>query len=162
MALKNLDDLLEHMLKDIYYAEKQIEKELPKMAQKAESAKLREAFEEHVEETKQQIGNLETAFEQLGLSKSGEKCEAIEGILKEAKQIMDEIEDADTLDAGMIAAAQAVEHYEITRYGTIIAWAKQLGHNEIVDLMKQNLGQEEAADKKLTDLAESSLNKQAA
>lgn len=162
MAMKNLNDLLEHMLKDIYYAEKQIVKELPKMAKKADSAELRQAFEEHEAETKQQIENLEKAFEHLDLAKRGEKCEAIEGILEEAKSIMDEIEDADTLDAGMIASAQAVEHYEITRYGTIVAWAKRLGQGDVAQLMQQNLDQEYAADQKLSKLAEDSLNKQAA
>ena len=162
MALRNLEDLLQHMLKDIFYAEKQIEKELPKMAQKANSDQLRKAFEDHLEETKQHVQNLEQAFQELDMAARGEKCEAIEGIRKEAKQIMGEIEDADTLDAGMIAAAQAVEHYEITRYGTIIAWADQLGHDKIAQLAKSNLAQEVAADKKLTAIAEATLNKWAA
>ncbi len=162
MAVKNLSDLLAHMIKDIYYAEKQILKELPKMAKKADSEELRRALETHVEETRQQVENLETAMDELGMAKRGEKCEAIEGILKEAKSIMDETEDADALDAGMIASAQAVEHYEITRYGTIIAWAKHLGHKKVADLMQKNLDQEYAADKKLTGLAESTLNREAA
>jgi ferritin-like metal-binding protein YciE len=162
MAMKDLGDLLEHMLQDIYYAEKQIVKELPKMAEKADSAELRQAFESHLEETKGHVENLERAFEHLDIAKKGEKCEAIEGILKEAKQIMDEIDDPDTMDAGMIAAAQAVEHYEITRYGTIISWAKKLGHDEVAKLMQATLDQEYAADQKLTKLAESTLNQQAA
>ena len=162
MAMKTLGDLLEHMLKDIYYAEKQILKELPKMARKADSDELRTAFEEHAEETKQQVENLETAMGELGLPQRGSKCEAMEGILAEAKSIMDEIEDADAMDAGMIASAQAVEHYEITRYGTIIAWARHLGHDKVADLMQRNLEQEKAADAKLTKLAVGRLNQQAA
>ena len=162
MALKNLDDLLEHMIKDIYYAEKQIEKELPKMAKKADSDELRKAFEQHAQETRQQIENLEKAFEKLGKKPKGEKCLAMDGILAEGKEIMDEIEDADALDAGMIASAQAVEHYEITRYGTIVSWAKHLGHDEIARLAQKNLDQEYATDEKLTKLAESRLNREAA
>lgn len=162
MAMKNLSDLLEHMLKDIYYAEKQILKELPKMARKADSQELRAAFEGHVEETKQQVMNLETAMEELGLPARGEKCDAIEGILEEAKGLMSEITDKNLMDAGMIASAQAVEHYEITRYGTIVSWANQLGHSNVAKLMQANLDQERAADKKLTKLAEDSLNQEAA
>jgi ferritin-like metal-binding protein YciE len=162
MVMKNLDDLLEHMLKDIYYAEKQILKELPKMAAKADSPDLRTAFEDHKAETEEQVANLEKAFEKLDIAQRGEKCEAIEGILEEAKSIMKEIEDPDALDAGMIAAAQAVEHYEITRYGTIVAWARHLGHDEVAKLMQANLDQEYAADQKLTELAEGSLNREAA
>lgn len=162
MTMKNLEDLLQHMLKDIYYAEKQIEKELPKMAEKATSADLRAAFESHLEETHQHVANIEAAFDELGMAKRGEKCDAIEGILKEAKSVMDEIEDAEAMDAGMIAAAQAVEHYEITRYGTIVAWAKQLGHDRVAQLAQENLDQEVEADAKLSDLAEGSLNRMAA
>jgi ferritin-like metal-binding protein YciE len=150
------------LVKDIYYAEKKILKQLPKMAAKADSEMLRKAFEEHAEETEGQIENLEAALEHLDLPKRGEKCEAIEGILEEAKSMIAEIEDPDTLDAGMIAAAQAVEHYEITRYGTIVAWAKRLGHDEVARLMQDNLDQEYAADQKLSKLAESSLNREAA
>lgn len=162
MAMKDLSDLLEHMLRDIYYAEKQIVKELPKMAKKADSDELRSAFEKHRDETKEQIENIEKALELLGHSKRGEKCEAIEGILKEGSSIMDEIEDADTLDAGMISVAQAVEHYEITRYGTIVSWARHLGHDEVADLMQKNLDQEYEADRSLSKLAEGSLNREAA
>ena len=163
MAMKDLGDLFEHTLKDIYYAEKKIEKELPKMAKKADSADLRKAFEEHHEETKEQIENLEKIFKELDMKAEGEKCEAIEGILKEAKHVMDEIEDKDALDAGMIAWAQAVEHCEITRYGTLVAWAKRLGKpKKVIDLINENLDQEYAADRKLTDMATDDLNKQAA
>lgn len=162
MPMKDLSDLLEHMIEDIYYAEKQIAKELPKMAESAESDELRRAFEDHLEETRGQIENIEAAFRELGMTRKAEKCEAIEGILKEARGIMEEIEDADAMDAGMIASAQAVEHYEITRYGTIVAWAKHLGRSRVADLMQANLDQEYAADRKLSKLAEGMLNRQAA
>ena len=162
MALTSLDDLFVHFLRDIYYAEKQILKALPKMARKAEAPELREAFEHHLGETETHVANLEQVFEALGLKARGVTCEAINGILEEGKEIMSDAEDADTRDAGMIAAAQAVEHYEITRYGTLIAWAKQLGKAEAVKLLKTNLEQEQAADRKLSELAEQGLNRQAA
>lgn len=158
----NLEELFRHFLRDIYYAEKKVLKALPKMARKADSDELREAFESHLEETEQQVENLERIFEQLGLKARGVTCEAINGILEEAKEIIDEAENADTRDAGMIAAAQAVEHYEITRYGTMVAWAKTLGHESAVALLQANLDQEYAADRKLSNLAEKTLNREAA
>ena len=160
--MKDLEGLFKHFLKDMYYAEKQILKTLPKMARKAESSDLREAFEEHREETEGQVENLEKVFELCGIKARGVTCQAMDGILEEGKEIMEEAEDPDARDAGMIAAAQAVEHYEITRYGTMISWAKTLGMNEAADLLKKNLDQEYAADDKLTKLAEKSLNKEAA
>lgn len=160
--MKDLDQLFKHFLRDMYYAEKQVEKTLPKMARKADSAELREAFEHHLEETREQIDNLEKVFDALGLKARGVTCEAINGILEEGKEIMDEAEDGDTRDAGMIAAAQAVEHYEITRYGTMISWAKTLGKEDVISLLQANLDQEYAADDKLTKLAESTLNREAA
>jgi len=162
MSMKTLNDLFVHFVRDIYYAEKQVLKTLPKMARKADSDKLRAAFEHHREETEGQIENLEKVFEILGLKARGVTCEAIDGILEEGKEIMEEATDADARDAGMIAAAQAVEHYEITRYGTLVAWAKRLGHTETVPLLQANLDQEYAADKKLSGLAEGGLNQQAA
>ena len=162
MAMKTLEDLFVHFLRDMYYAEKQIVKALPKMARKADSDKLREAFEHHLEESQNHVANLEQIFEKLDLRPRGVTCEAIDGILDEGKEIMSEAQDADARDAGMIAAAQAVEHYEITRYGTMIAWANQLGKKDLVPLLKANLEQEYAADKKLTELAEKRLNKEAA
>lgn len=161
MSLKTLDDLFVHFLRDIYYAEKQILKALPKMARKADSDQLREAFESHLAETEEHVANLEQVFETLGLKARGVTCEAINGILDEGKELMSEADDPDTRDAGMIAAAQAVEHYEITRYGTLIAWANQLGKTDVVSLLQTNLDQEKAADVKLTKLAESALNKEA-
>jgi ferritin-like metal-binding protein YciE len=160
--MKTLNDLFVHFVRDIYYAEKQVLKTLPKMARKADSDKLREAFEHHREETETQIENLEKVFEILGMKPRGVTCEAIDGILEEGKEIMEEATDADARDAGMIAAAQAVEHYEITRYGTLVAWARRLGISKAVPLLQANLDQEYAADKKLSDLAESGLNQQAA
>lgn len=160
--MKDLNGLYEHFLKDIYYAEKQILNTLPKMAEKADSDDLRKAFEDHKSETEDQISNLEKVFEKCGIKAEGEKCEAIEGILKEGDHIMKDAEDGDTRDAGMIAAAQAVEHYEITRYGTLVAWAKRLGKDDCAELLQKNLDQEYAADEKLDKMAEGKLNKQAA
>jgi ferritin-like metal-binding protein YciE len=162
MPMKSLDDLFVHFLRDMYYAEKQILKNLPKMARKAEAPELREALEHHHGETEQHVQNLEQVFEILDLKPRGVTCDAIEGILSEARDIMSETEDNNARDAGMIAAAQAVEHYEITRYGTMVAWAKQLGMDGAAKLIQQNLEQEYAADEKLTSLAESTLNRQAA
>ncbi|MCB2054380.1 MAG: ferritin-like domain-containing protein [Geminicoccaceae bacterium] len=161
MALKSLEDLLVHFARDMYYAEKQILKTLPKMARKADSKDLRDAFEHHREETETHVETLEKVLEQLGQKPRGVTCEAIEGILAEGKEIMEEASDADTRDAGMIAAAQAVEHYEITRYGTMIAWAKQLKKNDIAKMLQTSLDQEYAADDKLTKLATKVLNKEA-
>ncbi|MGZ9812401.1 YciE/YciF ferroxidase family protein [Pseudoroseicyclus sp. H15] len=160
--MKDLQDLFVHFLRDIYYAEKKIAKTLPKMARKAEAAELKEAFESHLEETEGHIANLEKVFEYLGLKARGVTCDAINGILDEGAEIMSETETPDARDAGMIAAAQAVEHYEITRYGTLIAWAKTLGHNGALEPLQANLDQEYAADKKLSGFAEKGLNKEAA
>jgi ferritin-like metal-binding protein YciE len=160
--VKDLESLLKHFVRDMYYAEKQILKTLPKMARKAEAGELREAFEHHREETERQVENLEKVFEHLGMKARGVTCEAMQGILEEGKEIMSETESADARDAGMIASAQAVEHYEIARYGTMIAWAEALGQKDIAKLLKENLDQESAADRKLTQLAEAGLNRQAA
>lgn len=160
--MKDLDALFKHFLRDIYYAERQILKTLPKMARKADAEELREAFEHHREETEQQIENLQKVFEHLDMKPRGVTCQAIDGITEEGKEIMEEAKDADTRDAGMIAAAQAVEHYEITRYGTMIAWSKALGlPNDVQKLLQANLDQEYAADQKLSKLAEATLNRQA-
>lgn len=162
MSIENLSDLFVHTMKDIYYAEKQIKKALPKMIKKANSDKLRTAFEDHLKETEEQIERLEKAFESVGEKAAGEKCPAIEGIIKEAEELMDEVKDKETLDAAMIAAAQAVEHYEITRYGTLCVWADQLGHTDAKNLFEENLSEEEDADAKLTNIAEGGLNEKAA
>ncbi len=160
--MKKLEDLFEDTLKDIYYAEKTILKALPKMAKKASSPDLKEAFESHLEETEGQIERLEQVFELIGKAARGKKCPAIEGITEEAKEIMEEAETPEVLDAGLAAAAQAVEHYEMARYGTLIAWARELGMDEAADLLEETLEQEKAADEKLTELAEGGINEEAA
>jgi len=161
--MKDLSDLFEHMVRDIYYAENQILKHLPKMAEKASSGALSDAFSEHYEETGGHKENLEKVFEELGWDAKGVECQAIDGILDEGKEIMEECEDDEACDAGMLAAAQAVEHYEITRYGTLVAWAQQLNKpKKVVDLLQANLDQEYEADRKLSAIAEGSLNKKAA
>jgi ferritin-like metal-binding protein YciE len=161
-ALKSLKDLFVHLLKDMYYAEKQILKALPKMAKKADSDELRQAFEHHLKETEGQVDRLEQVFELCGIKAAGKSCPAIKGILEEGAEGMKDAKDPDVLDAGMIADAQAVEHYEIARYGTMIAWANQLGMGDAANLLQQNLDQEYGADRLLTDLAEGRLNRQAA
>jgi ferritin-like metal-binding protein YciE len=134
---KTLDDLFLDTLKDIYYAEKQIYKSLPKMANAANSDQLRAAFEKHHDETEQQIARLEQVFELLEKPARGKKCDAIEGILDEGKEVMEEYKGEVALDAGLLAAAQAVEHYEISRYGTLKSWAAKLGYREAVKLLDQ-------------------------
>ncbi|MBO0906301.1 ferritin-like domain-containing protein [Jiella sp. MQZ13P-4] len=161
MSVKSLDDLFLHTLQDIYYAEKTITKALPKMSKKVTSTDVKKAFDSHLEETKGQIERLEAVFKSLGQKPKAEKCPAIEGIVSEAEELMDEIEDAETLDAALIAAAQAVEHYEMTRYGTLVSWAETLGHTEAITLLGETLKQEKAADAKLTKIAESKVNKKA-
>jgi ferritin-like metal-binding protein YciE len=162
MADKELNDLFVDTLKDIYYAEKQIYKALPKMAKAATSGQLRDAFEKHHDETEDQIGRLEQIFELLGKPARGKKCDAIEGILDEGKEIMEEYADTPALDAGLLAAAQAVEHYEISRYGTLKTWAKQLGHKDAVKLLDETLAEERKTDEALTKLAASAINAEAA
>ena len=160
--IKTMDDLFVHTLRDIYYAENQILKALPTMIEKAMSEQLRAGFETHLRETKGQVARLEQVFKLHGVSISGVNCPAIDGILTEADEITGEVEDKAVLDAALVAAAQAVEHYEITRYGTLVAWAKQLGRNDCAALLQQNLEEEKATDVKLTALAERSLNRRAA
>ena len=160
--IKTMDDLFVHTLRDIYYAENQILKALPTMIEKATSEQLRAGFETHLRETKGQVARLEQVFKLHGVSISGVNCPAIDGILAEADEITGEVEDKAVLDAALVAAAQAVEHYEITRYGTLVAWAKQLGRNDCAALLQQNLEEEKATDVKLTALAERSLNRRAA
>ncbi|MCK5749285.1 MAG: ferritin-like domain-containing protein [Oricola sp.] len=162
MTVKNLSDLFQHTLKDVYFAENFIRKNLPKMIEKSTNPSLKKLFKDHLSETEGQIGRLETVFEVLGLKPEGEECPAIEGIVKEAEELMDEIQDTDTLDAALIAAAQAVEHYEITRYGTLLTWAKELGHEDVIPLLRDTIDQEKSADDKLSRLAEDRLNKKAA
>jgi ferritin-like metal-binding protein YciE len=161
-ATKSLHDLFVNLLKDMYYAEKQILKALPKIAKKADSDELRQAFQHHLKETEGQVRRLEQIFALCDLKPSGKTCHAIKGILEEGEEDMKVAKDPDVLDAGMIADAQAVEHYEIARYGTMIAWANQLGLKDAADLLQETLDQEYNADRTLTDLAESALNREAA
>jgi ferritin-like metal-binding protein YciE len=156
--MESLEDLFVETVKDIYYAEKRILKALPKMAKKATSPDLAAAFEAHMEETEGQIERLEQIFELLGKAPRGKTCAAIEGILEEGTEIMTEAKDDTTRDAGMLAAAQAVEHYEISRYGTLKAWADKLGMKEASTLLDETLQQEKATDKKLSALADSEIN----
>jgi ferritin-like metal-binding protein YciE len=158
MPDKDLNDLFLDTLKDIYYAEKQILKSLPKMAKAANSDELRVAFEKHDGETEGQIERLEQIFELLGKPARGKKCDAIEGILDEGKEIMDEYKGMPALDAGLLAAAQAVEHYEISRYGTLKTWASELGYKDAVKLLDATLKEEKATDSALSQLAESEVN----
>jgi ferritin-like metal-binding protein YciE len=160
--IETMDDLFVHTLKDIYYAENQIVKALPDMIEKATDVKLKESFKSHLAETRTQVKRLEQVFQMHGVKVEGVDCPAIDGIIDEADEIAGEVDDKQVLDAALIAAAQAVEHYEITRYGTLIAWAKQLGRNDCATVLQQNLEEEKAADKKLTALAESSVNRKAA
>jgi ferritin-like metal-binding protein YciE len=160
--IKTMDDLFVHTLRDIYYAEKQILKSLPDMVEKATDPQLKQAFQSHLGETKNHVTRLEQVFKMHGVEPKGIDCPAIDGILEEAEDIAGEIEDKEVLDAALVAAAQAVEHYEITRYGTLIAWAKQLGRNDCASVLQKNLDEEKGADKKLTALAESKLNLKAA
>ena len=159
---KNLNDLFLDTLKDIYYAEKQILKALPKMAKAAHSGQLRAAFEKHHGETEGQVERLERVFELIDKPARGKTCEAIQGLLDEGKEIMDEYKGTEALDAGMVAAAQAVEHYEIARYGTLKQWALQLGIKDAVRLLDQTLQEEKKTDEALTSLAEASVNLEAA
>jgi ferritin-like metal-binding protein YciE len=162
MSDKDLNALFLDTLKDIYYAEKQIYKSLPKMAKAAQSDQLRAAFEKHHDETEGQIERLEQVFELLGKPARGKKCDAIEGILDEGKEIMEEYKGAPALDAGLLAAAQAVEHYEISRYGTLKTWANQLGLRDAVKLLDQTLAEEKKTDDALSKLAASAVNAEAA
>ena len=160
--IKTFDDLFVHQLRDIYYAEKQIVKALPDMIEKATDPQLRQAFQSHLGETKNHVKRVEQVFKMHGVDIQGVDCPAIDGIIEEANDVAGEVDDEKVMDAALIAAAQAVEHYETTRYGTLIAWAKQLGRSDCASVLEQNLEEEKAADKKLTALAESNVNRKAA
>lgn len=162
MAEKTLSDLFEDTLRDIYYAERQILKALPKMAKAAGSPDLREGFEQHRAETETHVERLEAIFEQLGKRPRGKTCDAILGIIDEGKEIMEDFKGSIALDAGLVSAAQAVEHYEIARYGTLKAWAEQLGMRDAANLLEQTLSEEKATDEKLTALARANENPKAA
>ena len=158
---KQLADLFHDTLKDVYFAEKKILTALPKMAKAAQNDDLRAAFEKHKDETEGQVERLEQVFAEIGEKPQGKTCDAIMGILDEGKEIMDEYKGSPALDAGLLAAAQAVEHYEISRYGTLRTWAEELGHTEAVTLLQATLDEEEATDAALTELAESVVNQEA-
>lgn len=162
MAVKTLEDLFHETLKDIYYAEKKLVKTLPKMAKMAASPALKTAIEDHLEETVVHVKRLEEVFAAMGKKPVAKKCEALEGLLKEAEEVMAEIEDGRTLDAAIISSAQTVEHYEIARYGTLACWAGELGYGGAKALLQETLDEEQAADQHLTRLADSSVNQQAA
>lgn len=158
---KNLNDLFHDTLKDVYFAEKQILKALPKMAKAAQSDELSAAFKKHHGETEAQVERLEQVFELIGQPAKGKTCDAIMGILDEGKEIMDEYKGTEALDAGLLAAAQAVEHYEMSRYGTLKAWATKLGMEDAASLLDETLQQERKTDKDLTALAVSEVNSEA-
>lgn len=159
--IETLDDLFVHTLQDIYYAEHQITKALPKMIEKASDPGLKQGFETHLRETEGQIRRLEQVFEMHGQEPKAVTCPAIDGIIKEANEIAGDVADKAVLDAALIAAAQAVEHYEITRYGTLVAWAKQLGRSDCASVLAETLAEEKATDDKLTQMAESKANARA-
>src|SRR5215468_3188383 len=160
--IKNMDDLFVHTLRDIYYAEKQIVRALPDMIQKSHDPQLKQGFQAHLGETKNHVTRLEQVFRMHRQEPKGVACPAIDGIIEEANDVAGEVEDKSVLDAALIAAAQTVEHYEITRYGSLIAWAKELGRNDCAALLQQNLDEEKATDRKLTSIAESRVNRMAA
>jgi ferritin-like metal-binding protein YciE len=151
--IQTMDDLLLHGLKDIYYAENQIAKSLPKLIDKATNRDLSKGLKDHLEETKNQITRLDQVFQKLGEKPQGVKCPAIDGLISEADDVAGDVADKDVLDAAIVGSAQAVEHYEIARYGTLIAWAEAVGHDDIVRLLNTNLNEEKAADKKLSTVA---------
>ncbi|MCX5516435.1 hypothetical protein C3941_23460 [Kaistia algarum] len=162
MADKDLKALLVHTVKDVYFAEHAILKALPKMAAAAKSPKLKAAFKTHLEQTEGQVKRLDAVFKSLGMKPESVPCEAIKGILKEGDEVAEEFKGASALDAGLVAAAQAVEHYEIARYGALQAWATELGMTDVAKLFGETLDEEEKTDQLLTDLALATVNEAAA
>jgi len=160
--IESLDDLFVHQLQDIYYAEHQITKALPKMIDKVTDPELKQGFQTHLAETENQIKRLERVFQMHGHEPKAVDCPAIDGIIKEANEVAGEVADKEVLDAALLASAQAVEHYEISRYGTLIAWAKQLGRADCASVLQENLDEEKATDQKLSAMAESKVNRKAA
>ena len=161
MADKTLNDLFYDTLRDIYYAERKILKSLPKMARNAQSDLLKKAFQKHRDETEGQVERLQQVFEIIGKSARAKTCPAIDGIVEEAEEIMDEFKGSPALDAGLLAAAQAVEHYEISRYGTLATWARELGLKDVVALLEQTLAEESKTDEALTKIAQTAVNQAA-
>ena len=160
--IKTMSDLFVHQLRDMYYAENQLVKALPDMAEKATDQQLKQGFLTHLGETKMQVQRLEQVFQMIGAEAKAVDCPAIDGIIEEADEIIGEVADKAVLDAALINAAQAAEHYEIARYGSLVAWAKQLGRNDCASVLQKTLDEEKATDKKLTVLAESKINLRAA
>ena len=160
--ITSMDDLFVHQLRDIYYAEQQIVKALPKMIDKATDSDLKAGFETHLEETKGHVRRLEQVFEMHGAEAKGVQCPAIDGIIEEAEETAGEVGDKAVLDAALAAAAQAVEHYEISRYGTLVTWARELGRDDCASILEETLEEEKATDAKLTQLAEQRINRKAA
>jgi ferritin-like metal-binding protein YciE len=161
-VIKTMNDLFVHQLQDIYYAEKQLVKALPRMADKATSKDLKQGFLDHLNQTETHVSRLAQVFQMHGAEVRAVDCPAIDGIIEEANETAGEVEDKSVLDAALINAAQAAEHYEIARYGSLIAWARQLGRNDCANLLQTTLNEEKAADEKLTRLAESKINLRAA
>jgi ferritin-like metal-binding protein YciE len=160
--IKTMDDLFVHQLQDIYYAEQQLVKALPKMAEKATDPQLKQGFLTHLDETKTHVQRLQQVFEMHGLKAKAVDCPAIDGIIEEADEVAGEVDDKNVLDAALINAAQAAEHYEIVRYGSLIAWARQLGRSDCATILQKTLDEEKTTDKKLTSLAEGKVNLKAA
>ena len=159
--MSTLEDLYTDMLKDLYSAEKQLVKALPKMAKAAQSSDLQKAFQEHLKQTEVHVERIERIFSELGGSPRGKKCVGMEGLVEEGSEVMNQNADPDVMDAGLIAAAQKVEHYEIGSYGTLRTWAERLGYNNAAKLLQQTLDEESAANEKLTQIAESHVNMEA-
>ena len=162
MTIKTMHDLFVHTLQDIFYVEKKLASELPRMATKANNPELRRAFEDHASETEAHISRLEEVFELIELAPRGENCPALDGLLEETEDLLKDVKDPEVRDAGLLAAAQAVEHYEITRYGTLIAWSRQLGLSDAEPILEETLEEEKETDKLLTEIAESDINRKAA
>jgi ferritin-like metal-binding protein YciE len=160
--IKTMDDLFLHALRDVYYAENKIVKSLPDMIESASDPQLKKGLQAHLGETEGHVKRLDDVFQMVGAKAASIDCPAIDGIIEEAEDVTGETEDKNVLDAAIIAAAQAVEHYEITRYGSLIAWANQLGRNDVARVLEKTLAEEKAADKKLTAVAESKVNLRAA
>lgn len=159
--MKNLEDLFEHQLKDLYSAESQLIKALPKMQKKANDEKLKKAIEKHLEETKEHKNRLKEVCDELGIKPTGEECKAMKGLIQEAESFLEEDADDEVRDAGIIAEAQRIEHYEISGYGTVIRYAKELGHDKAAKTLQKTLDEEYKTDQDLTKMAEGRLNKKA-
>ncbi len=160
--MKTMNDLFYGLLQDVYFAEKELVKTLPKLANGSDSPELAEAFSDHLEQTKGHVERLEEAFKMIDMKPKAKRCDAILGIVAEGHEVMKEADDPDVRDAGVLAAAQAAEHYEIARYGTLCAWARQLGEDDVAELLHQTLEEEKEADEKLTAIADKSVNREAA